>query len=171
MLYLFWELLSIACLLLLLVAAYKAARHIKEQYGLFVALLFVMGCFAVGNRNGSDATRNNSTTVHFVHPDSLQTYADVSHKVILEASPVASYELYIAYATNRDNGIHVPLKAFSYTTGFESGIAWRPVDIMVHTSADNKAFQYQVTGAMEWRLLGFTMFSQYKRYAGMTSIE
>lgn len=171
MLYLFWELLSIACLLLLLVAAFKAARHIKEHYGLFVALLFVMGCIAVGNRNGSSSISNSCTTVNFAQPDSLLTYADVAQKLVLEASPVASYELYIVYATNRANGAQVPLKAISYTTGFESGIAWRPINIIVNTSADNKAFQYQVSGVMEWRLLGNTLFSERKRYTGIATIE
>ena len=89
----------------------------------------------------------------------------------LEKTLVSNYDLGIKYGKDKDDQISIPISAYSSTSGFISGTNWKPISISINRMDDNSKFEYYVSGVVEWKLLGATIYSQLKEYKGIVSTK
>ena len=173
MLYLLWSLLNIALFLYFIIICFKATKLLREKVGLLASIIFVAGSLSfIGQSNidndNKEPNSNQIRTWKFHSADTLNKNATFSLDVILEKTLVSKYNLGIKYGKNQEQ-FNIPISAYTMTTGFSSGTNWKPITIVVNRTADNNKFEYMVTGMVEWKLLGATLYSQLKEYKGIAS--
>lgn len=83
---------------------------------------------------------------------------------------ISKYTLEVIYGKDR-NDINVPLSAYTSTNGFILGTNWKGESIFVDKTNDNNKFHYNVTGFVEWHLLGITVYTQLKTFNGTILID
>jgi len=172
MLYLVWGLLNMALFLFFIVTGLRATKIVREKFGLFASVIFVVGLLSF-MANSHDDTSNKETgssqsrTWQFTSEDSLDKNATFLVHIELEKTLISKYELGIKYGKDKRGQLNVPISANSWTTGFVSGTNWKPLSIIVNETNDNTKFAYYVNGTMEWKLLGATIYSQPKEYKGI----
>lgn len=171
MLHILWGILNIAVFIFFVIIFFRAIRLIREHFGLFAAIIFVLGLFAFMRSSEKDRTNepgNNIPirTFTFVSIDSVHIPLTNSIRVILEKTPISKYMLFIHYGIDRRTQITMPVHASSYATGITSGLDWRPVAVVVNRTSESGKFSYQVDGTLEWNLLNLTLYSQSKSYEG-----
>ncbi|MES2238918.1 MAG: hypothetical protein V4497_01535 [Bacteroidota bacterium] len=176
MIYLLWGLLNIGIFLFFIIICFKATKLLREKVGLLASIIFVFGILSfVGNSNNDNNNKepnsNQVKTWKFVTEESLKNNESYLLDVDLEKTLVSKYFLEIKYGKDKLGKINVPISAYSSTTGFISGINWKPISIIVNQTNDNNKFEYLVHGVIEWKLLGATIYSQYKEYKGYASTK
>ena len=173
MLYLLWALINIALFLSFLVVCFKATTLIRTKLGWGAALLFVFGLlsFVVNTGADEDIPESDSKikTWEFVADDSVANQANTYIVADLENTWISTYNLGIQYAKGQE--VNTPVSAGTWTTGIKSGTAWKAASVLVKRTTDNHKFQYEVRGTIDWRLLGFTIYSQSKTYKGELAIQ
>jgi hypothetical protein len=172
MTYLLWGLLNIGLFLFFIIICFKATKLIREKIGLFASIIFVFGLLSfIGHSNNDNENKEpNSNQIKswkFTSEDSLNRNATYSIDVDLEKTFVSKYGLGIKYGKDEQGQMNIPISASSSTTGFISGIDWKPISIIVNRTTDNNKFEYFVDGIVEWKLLGATIYSQHKEYKGI----
>lgn len=172
MTYLLWGLLNIGLFLFFIVICFKATKLIREKIGLYASVIFVFGLLSfVGySNNGNDNKEPNSNQIKtwkFLSEDSLKNYDTYLLSIDLEKTLISKYSLGIKYGKDKQEQVNIPISAYSSTTGFISGTNWKPVSIIINRTNDNNKFEYFVSGVVEWKLLGATIYSQLKEYKGI----
>jgi len=176
MLYLIWALLNIAILVFLILACIKATKLIREKFGLFAAIVFVIGLlsFVVGadsDQENKQSGPNQMTAWKFTPERNMETNSTRFQILTLQRNLISGYELVIRYGKNKQDQLNTPVDANSWTIGLVTGTKWKPSSIIINKTEDNNRFQYSVNGTVEWKLLGITIFSQPKEYNGTASIK
>jgi hypothetical protein len=171
MIYLLWGLLNIALFLFFIIICFKATKLIRQTFGLFASIVFVFGLLSfMGNSNNNDNKEPNSNEIKtwkFTSNDSLIRHPTSSEFIDFEKTLISKYYLFIKYGKDKDGQTNIPISASSSTNGFISGTNWKPISISVNKTHDNNKFKYFVSGVIEWKLLGATIYSQLKEYNGM----
>jgi hypothetical protein len=173
MLHLVWGLLNIGLFLFFIVICFRAAKLIREKIGLFASIVFVFGLLSFVGRSG-DNNENMEPNSNHIKSWKFETADDIGRNgtfqvdVELARTLVSRYHLGISYGKDQQHQMSVPISAYSSAAGFISGVNWIPKSILVNNAARNK-FNYTVYGALEWKLLGMTIYTQLKRYKGVAT--
>lgn len=164
MLYLLWGLLNLFLFVYFIAICFNATKLLKEKLGMLAAIVFVLGLLSFNTSSNNKSTEFK--TWKFVSEDNAGLNANSSLIAELSNNLISKYELEISY--KNDGQINIPISASSATNGFTCGTIWKPGFITVQRTINNK-FQYSVAGKVEWKLLGFTIYSQQKFYKGFVS--
>jgi hypothetical protein len=152
-----WSLVMLTILLLLIVAATKLGRLIKEKWGIPATLLFILVLFAfIGKGSRSDNLKN----VSFKEPNNLEKNIDYQVATTMRKSLTTRYNLDIQFGRDTLTGRYIPLSASASLSGIFYGYGWKPGIVSVTTSGDNRYFQYFISGVKEWRIFGTTIFTE-----------
>lgn len=175
MVYLFWALLNMALFIAFIVVCFKATRFIREKIGWAASFLFVIGLFAFigGSNRDKDNLEPNSNQIKtwkFTSSSSLDKSSGYSVKINLEETLISKYTLGIQYGKDTGHN-NIPTSANTWTTGFESGMSWKPTSIIVNRTDDNHKFEYEVYGTVKWSLLGLTIYHQPKYWTGEALLQ
>ena len=176
MIYLIWGLINIGLFLFFILICFRATKFIREKSGLFASLIFAFGLFSfIGNSNkandNKESNSNRSKHWDFRPQDSILQNTTDNIQIIIEETLISKYNLSIQYGQEKTSKLNVPIIAYSSTEGFISGTNWRPVSVIVNQTEDNKKFEYEVSGILEWKLLGATIYSQPKTYRGFATAK
>jgi hypothetical protein len=138
------------------------------------SFIFVFGLLSfVTNSNSSKSEPGSYQGKSWEYPtkDSLEKASSFIVHAALEETIVSTYTLGIKYGKAKQNGDNIPISAHSYTSGFVSGIIWKPISILVNKTSSKHQFEYHVIGIAEWKLLGATIYSQSKVFSGLASLK
>lgn len=170
MIYLLWGLLNFGLFLFFIVICFKATKFIREKLGLLASIFFAVGLLSfIGQSNNDDNTEPNSNQIKTwkFNLDSTKSNESESLNIDLEKTLVSKYYMGIKYGKSLEGDLNIPISAYSSIDGFVSGTNWKPLDIIVNRTIDNKKFEYIVSGVVEWKLLWTTLYSQSKTYKGI----
>ena len=171
MLYLLWALLNAGLFLFFILICFRATKLIRQNFGLLASIVFVFGLLSfIGHSNNNNDNREpNSNQIKswkFTSDDSLSRHPTNSVFIDLEKTLISKYYLVVQFGKDKSGQINIPISASSSTNGFISGTNWKPISIFINKTDDNHKFEYFVTGVVEWKLLGATIYSQFKEYKG-----
>ena len=174
--YILWALLNIAFVTLFLVICFHATKLIKQKFGLFFSIVFVLGLlsFSTGSKpNNKTKDSSQSETKKWVFTKQEMTgMREIEYlPVRLKKTLIAQYDLVLSYGSQKIDSTYIPISASSYTTGLVCGTAWIPTHISVFPIGNNKQFGYHVSGVEEWRLLGKLIFTRGMGFEGTINIE
>lgn len=159
-----WSALNIVLLAYFIILCFRAAKLLRENSGLLASLLFGLGLLSFMGQSGKDKNAENQIIKQgFVAPDHLDPTSVKSITTTLEKSLGNSTDLRIHYGKD-STGKWVPIDAFSNRGGWVSGLQWVPRIILVNATADGDDFNYTVSGTLQWKLLGITLYHQVKGY-------
>ena len=166
MLYLFWALLNIGLFIFFIAICFNATKLIKEKFGVLTCIVFVFGLLSFVVRSNNDKDNNEPDT------NQIKTWGSNNHiEIELEKTFISKYSLGIEYGRDKQLQNNIPVRANSWTTGFESGTNWKPISIIVNRTDDNKKFEYEVDGTIRWSLLGMTIYSEPKHWKGLAILK
>jgi hypothetical protein len=176
MIYLLWALLNIGFFIFFIFICFNATKLIKEKFGIFTAIVFVLGILSSGGRHDFDKDNmepnsNHPRTWKFNSSDSLDKRLNNFQNIELEKNLISKYNLLIDYGKDKQMKNNIPISANTNRTGFVSGTSWEPISINVNTSDDNQKFEYEVIGTIKWNLLGMTIYYQSKHWEGNVVIK
>jgi hypothetical protein len=173
MLYLIWGLFNLGLVIYFLVICYRATKLVKEKNGLLTAIFFVFGLFSFIGIHTKDQYNNlnKTSSIVFASADSLNIDASYFIEIDLENNFISKKSLEVNYVREKQDLANIPISAYSTTIGFISGTIWKPNSIEVNRTDDNNKFQYFVTGMVEWKVLGATIFTEVKTFKGIVSIK
>ena len=176
MLYLLWALLNAVTFIFFLFICFKAMKLVRQEIGLFAAFVFVFGSVSFMTRHRPDKENlepnsNQIKTWKFISPDSLDRRSNVYIVIDLEKTLISKYNLGIQYVQDNQLKNNIPVTANTSVTGLQGGTTWEPTSIIVNRTDDNKKFEYEVSGTVKWKLLGFTLYSQYKNWKGFALLK
>lgn len=168
--YILWALFNIGLFVYFIFICLQGLKLIRENIGLFAAIIFVLGILSFKNYNDNiNPQPNQHKKWQFATKDNLNINETNHLNVVLENTVMSSYVLHIYYGKDRDQ-INIPTSAYSSTSGFIVGTIWKPEVVDVQVAANNTKFKYWVSGVVDWKLFGLTLFSQPKTYKGTTLI-
>jgi hypothetical protein len=143
--------------------------------GLLAAIVLVLGLasfMSPYNKNNHNEVPNSNGIKEwtFESKDSLTNSPFSSLNITMDKTFISRYNLDIFYRKNKQE-LNVPVSASSSISGFFSGTYWIPESISVTKTKDNNKFQYCVTGLVDWKLFGSTIYTQSKTYKGAIQIK
>lgn len=176
MLHIFWLLLNIGIGLYFLLICFKVTKLAREKIGLIATLVLVFGLVSfIGNANKNDESlepnSNKIKTWKFNFMDSLKSNENYLVKTLLEKNSISNYQLSIQYGKTYPENENIPISAYSTSEGFGSCTKWIPKLIILNRTANNINFEYDVSGIVEWKLLGATLYTEIKNYKGVASVN
>lgn len=172
MLALLWGILNITVIVYFLIICIKSTKIISEKLGALASLIFVFGLLSFS----SNPTDEPSKTKVFelerqANNEKPKVFNGNTYNIrkSLEDNLVSKIELAVTFGEN-ENG-KKRLTAYSYRNGFVCGTNWKTSMIMVEKSkTENKCF-YNLSGIIEWRLLGLTLYSEPKHFKGALELK
>ena len=170
MLYLFWALLNVALSIFFIAICFRATKLVREKFGLFTSLVFVLGLLSfMGNSNNNNRQTNSGQLKIWSLPsnDSSNKNATFSSFIVLEKTWISQYEVMVGFHKDEKEQLFTPVDAYFSTSGLISGTTWKPLRIEVNKTKNDNEFEYFVTVTVEWKLLGFSIYSQQKDYSGI----
>ncbi|MFM2359401.1 MAG: hypothetical protein RLY16_1394 [Bacteroidota bacterium] len=176
MVYIFWGLLNFAFFLLFIFLLVRVTRLIREKFGYFAAIVFVITivCFSIYSNQKelrlTDKT-NQARKWEFSSSESIDSNTLNFIDLRVEENLTNTVQLHILYGKRLSDNIYLPRSASSGFTGFVSGLNWVPTAISVNRTSNNLKFDYRITGLMEFKLLGFVIFSKSKLFQGFVNIK
>ncbi len=176
MLYLLWALLNIGLSIFFIITCFNATKLIKEKFGVFTSIVFVLGLLSFTGRSNADKDNREPDSGHiktwnFNSSDTLDKTSNVFIQVDLEKTLISEYTLGIGYGKDKQLQNNIPVSAYISVTGFESGTSWKTTFITVNRTEDNQKFEYLVDGTIKWNLLGTTIYSQPKHWKGVAVLK
>lgn len=174
MLYLLWGLLNLGLFIFFIAVCLRATKLIRQNFGLLASIVFVFGLLSfIGHSNNNndnmEPNTNQIKTWKFTSDDSLSRNSTSSEFIDLEKTLISKNYLFIQYCKDKDRRINIPISAYSSTNGLTCGTNWKPISISVIRTDENNKFEYFISGVIEWKLLGATIYSQFKEYKGVVS--
>lgn len=143
--------------------------------GLWPAIFFVFVILSLyGRGNNSGETQSNSIQSkfgNFALEENLGKSLHQSVVIDLEETIFSKYQLTIQYGKDKELKNNLPVSAWSYVSGFEGGTQWTPVNIIINHTNDDQEFEYEVTGILNWKLLGMDVLDQAKTWKGTVALK
>lgn len=164
MIQLIWVVLNLVILIYFIIICFKSTRIIREKLGLLAAFVFVLGLLSLMD------TPNNEQESPKIFDLQNQTEADLfkgNTRLIeskLEENLATEIQLTIKVEENK-NG-RKPLTASTNRSGLVMGTSWKTQMITVNRSETENKYFYDVSGILEWKLMGLKMYSQRKDFKG-----
>lgn len=163
MIYLIWSIINITIglyfLYLLIGVIAKGKVFFNTKYKFLSITIFAIGLVQL--LSGSNSEENNKT--NFLLNDQIPHVKYEANMLKLEENLIFDINIFVKYYTDQNK--IVMDKTNSFLTGFVSGFDWE------HTSTELKLNQnnnpdYVVNGILNWKLLGFNVYSQNKTFSG-----
>jgi hypothetical protein len=168
MLELIWGLLNIAILIYFVIICFKSTKVIKEKLGIFASLIFVLGLLSFIVKPSDEESK--SKIFDLQNPTIKQNMFKentFSTRIILEENLTTSIEMSIMFGENKNKLI----SAQTNRSGFVSGTNWNVENVTIEKSkTDNKCF-YNVSGRLEWKILGLKIYSESKYFKGEAELK
>ncbi len=171
MIYFLWTLLNFGLLVVFIGICFRATKFIKEKLGLVASVIFVFGLlsFVINSGNKDDVVKKgNSREKDFIfksmteiEPNTL-TYSDN----ILEKNFLSDINLGVAFGQEKSTKNKVAVDGNSSISGLVGGHKWEPLSLIVNKHPLSNKWTYEVTGSLKWKLLGTTIYSQFKTFSG-----
>jgi len=160
--YLTWTILNIGLFLFFVFICFKATKLIREKLGLFASIVFLLGLLSfVGDTNNQKLGENFN--FQFDKEKDQDYYDKRIASATLDNNLIFSVHLSIIYKKAGDSLI-TPTSANSSMSGLVAGHRWKVQNIT--TSTEGKAINYVVNDLVEWKLLGWNIYTQRKVYKG-----
>ncbi|UOK42213.1 MULTISPECIES: hypothetical protein [Flavobacterium] len=155
-----WGILNIAILIYFVIVCFKSTKIIREKLGVFAALIFVFGLlsFVAVPKDESSKTKSFHFSNNKFHGN---TYLK---SVKLEDNLATEIELTVKFGENeKEKKI---LSAHTNRNGFVSGTNWKVEAVSVENSKKENKYLYEVSGILEWKILGLKIYSESKYFKG-----
>ncbi|RRB07503.1 hypothetical protein [Larkinella rosea] len=174
MLYLIWTLVNIGLFVYFIFLCAQSARLLKEKTGFYASVIFVFGLVSLAVNSG------RKTSIFKGNPDE-RTWKLVEKKEIIPNSirfseqaiddnMLFSILLRVENGTEKTTAKTIPVEAHSFVIGSITGYQWEPT--LISVNATNGAnYAYRVIGILHWKLLGISLYSQPKMYAGIVGMK
>jgi len=158
---LLWGIFNLTFTLFFVIICVRSVKLIKEKFGRLTALVFVFGGIAllVNTQAPYRQTSGAPTADCFLSA----TGPTIIKKVSIDSQIASTLELHFFVSPNRP---HSRVSQGSCAlSGFVSGLDWRTESIQLKVNGPTTC-QYSVIGHLQWKLMGISLFSQRKVYAG-----
>lgn len=171
MLNLIWGILNAAIFLYFLFILFKAIALVRNNIGLFAAIVLIIGSVTFFRVSLPDQVDKKEWVLNPI--DSLdQNQADKQFMGFeVENNLVSKNILFLEYVRFKEGKKYIPLKASATTNGFISGVKWLPLSIIINETQQKNQFEYIIDGETKWSLLGINVFSRSKSYKGLISLR
>lgn len=162
---LIWGIFNGILLLYFIVICFKSVKLVKEEVGFLASLIFVLGLLSfMSNSNDKNLADKNIDFLNQTNPKKTFNGNSFSHEVLLEDNLTSKIGLSLIVG---EKGTElIILKANCYRTGLISGTNWNVEQVDVDKQKDKNYCSYLVRGKMDWKILGITIFSEYKTFRG-----
>lgn len=169
MIQIIWAFINVLSFVTFLYVCFRAAKYLRNELGFFAAIVFVLGLISILSHANFDADNTNPDGSSFkkwyfqtnYNPHEIGTEVKL---VTLERISINEYQLEISYKKDSLSGETIPLAAWSWMSGFSSGIYWNPTNVSVVNNAGGKDKIFVVQGSIKWTLFGLKIFEQAKNY-------
>ncbi len=171
MFYLFWLVLNIAAMITVIYYCFRAFGYLRPKLGAFISIIIVLVLLSFVTDTGKDA---NSSSRHYwkINPaESTMTNSNDVIKVTLEKNWTCQYKLYLQYGKEKTSGKLIPVSASVPFLGISSGTDWSLVMVTITPTEDEKAFQYDIYGKVNWKLLSIKVYSEQKHWKGILRLK
>jgi hypothetical protein len=166
MLELLWGTLNIAILIYFLIICFKVTKIVRENLGIFATLIFVFGLMSFIGNQKEENTENKIFNLQYETEKSEHNKFDGNtylREKILENNLMTDIHISISFG---ENSIEKKLlTSYVYRNGFVSGTDWKTSNINV-SKLDNNNYQYNVTGTIDWKILGIKFYTELKEFNG-----
>lgn len=164
MIYLLWTILNVGLLIFFLVICFKATKLLREKIGGFVAVFFVLGLLSFVSNPKDKKLNSHKYETWTLNSGENLTKKGYAQGIVLEDMLISKNTLSIFYV--KKNQANIPISAYSNSSGFANGTIWTSSAIIVNPTKDNR-LAYSVSGVLEWKLMGATLYTQPKSYRGV----
>lgn len=160
MLEIVWGILNIAILIYFVIVCIKSTKIIREKLGVVTALILVLGLLSFV---AAPKDENSKTESFKFNKNKFQgnTYLK---SVKLEDNLATEIELTVKFGENeKEKKI---LSAQTNRNGFVSGTNWKVETVSIENSKKENKYLYEVSGILEWKILGLRIYSESKYFKG-----
>ncbi len=162
---LIWGILNGFLLIYFLIICFKSVRIVKEKLGVFASLIFVVGLLSfITKPDKKNLADKNIDVLNQTNPKKAFNGNSFFREIILEDNLTSEIGLSVLVGENEPNLII--LNANCYRSGFISGTNWNVENIKIDNEKNKKYCTYLITGIMEWKILGITIYSEHKSFNG-----
>jgi hypothetical protein len=165
---LIWGLFNGVLLIYFFIICIRLLKIFKEKMGILATLIFVLLLFSFFSKSNN----NNLADIDFENTKQpKKNYVENSffQQVILEDNLSSKISLSIL-VNEKDNELNI-LKANCSRVGFISGTNWVVKYVDVKKQLDENYCNYDVSGIMEWKILGITLYDELKNFNGETILK
>jgi hypothetical protein len=167
MIELIWGILNGFLLIYFIIVCFKSVKLIKEKIGVLASLIFVIGLLSfISKSDEKKITNKNIEILNQTNPRKAFSGNSYSTFVTLEDNLTSKIELRILYGEKESDKELTILDVDCYRTGFTSGNNWNAVNIDVDKENSKIFCTYNVSGILDWKILGITIFSEVKNFKG-----
>ncbi|OOG73443.1 hypothetical protein [Flavobacterium sp. A45] len=171
MLELFWGILNTVILIYFIIICFKATKIIRDNLGILATLIFVFGLLSFIGKTNEENTKNKTfnlqeETENIERPKfNGNTYL---REKKLEDNLMTDIDISISFGENTIE--KKLLNANVYRNGFVSGTDWKTTNINVF-KLENNTYKYNVTGTVDWRILGIKFYTELKEFDGKIELK
>jgi len=155
-----WNLLNISSYLLFGFVCFRAARLLHQQGSTWAAALLVLGLLALLQGANQGQKRQPFAAATY------RTSARAPESVTLETFGGSTLKLYSQAASEGPRAKPASSEAFASLSGLVIGYRWTTEMIRLDQLPKASVSTYQVTGTLDWTLLGLTIYRQPKQWSG-----
>lgn len=172
MLQLIWIIFSIAIYLSFIFLCFKAIGLLKREMGLGAAIVFSIGILATcNNSRNSDSNSQLKQAARFMAEKDPLLELQPFKRIVIHKNLMFNIGLSYNYAVNRKTNEVQPLNAVSNIEGIAGTLKWIPSYVTLQTDTTGTALEYEVWGAIEWRLFNAAIITENKQFNGTISID
>ncbi len=165
MIFLLWTVLNIGLFLCFIFICFRATKLVRREFGTIFSAIFVFGLLSfIAQPNNGNGKLGEQFKFDFIkdNPKSLENSNFVT--TTLDSNLIFKMHLTVQYRKNDSTTLITPMDGFSTTSGLVAGNRWKAYS--VSTNVEGTKIKYSVLGAIEWKLLGFNIYTQNKNYKG-----
>ncbi len=164
---LIWGLLNGIFLIYFIIICLKSVKLLKEKIGILAALIFVIFLLSlISKSNEKNITEKNIEILNQTNPTKAFDGNSFYNEITLEEHLTSKIGLSIFVGENKTTKALSILNANSNRTGFIFGTNWNAKNIDIDLQKDQNYCNYSVFGILEWKILGFTIYSENKTFKG-----
>ena len=163
--------MNVGLFIFFIILCFKATKLIRENLGIFAAIIFVIGLLSFISNSGKNNAPNNNAKDEtrkwrFYPGDSIAPNMSKFTSKVIDENLGFKLNIGVVFSEHLSTGNIVPAKASSFMTGFVIGYNWNPTVISIIPTTIKGQYVYDVNGVFEWKLLGLTLYSHIKRFSG-----
>lgn len=162
---LIWGIFNGILLLYFIVICFKSVKLVKEEIGFLASLVFVLGLLSfMSESSDNNIAVKNIDFLNQSNPKKTFNGNSFFYEVLLEDNLTSKIGLLLIVG---EKGTElIILNANCYRSGFISGTNWNVEHVDIDKQKDKNYCSYLVRGKMDWKILGITIFSDYKIFRG-----
>ncbi len=161
--YILWMLLNTCLGFFVLYIIYRLTKVAYIKAGSIGAITIVLIIITIICKPVKSNNNLQTKTWNFKTADSVRWFRS-GYFIAIENNPVFNIQLDVTSLSDKNRLVQEPLKASTQITGIVGGNDWIPQNILL--TAKNDSFYYIVSGRLDWKLLGITVFTQQKNFRG-----